>query len=936
MSPFRGATRGVQAVLALWLGALLFCLTASPADAAVSDFDFSAATASVSTPQAGDHPDLFTGFRFNGDPAHPDGLERPYPWGRVRDVSTELPAGLTGNPQAFPVCRADVFANVLQAVVDPSTEQCPTDSQVGIARVGLWNFNFAPPDGFLAEPLYNLESPGGDVVARLGFYGYLYPIFIDIRLDPERDNALTATVVNAPSQEPVTGTDIAVWGVPGAVSHNEERFNPLEAVLCSGPCNGPVPSGLGQVAFMTNPTSCGPAQVRFAASNYEGFSANPRSVALPDISGCDHVPFEPAMSLAPTSRGADSASGMDVDLTVPQPGLEAPNLLASAHLKRAVVTLPRGVTLNPSAADGLGGCSEAQVGLVSTGPPRFNAADPSCPESSKVGTAKITTPVLADPLEGSLYVARQGENPFGSFLAGYLVAKGKGVMVKVAGRFDLDPDTGQITAVFDDNPQQPFSDLQLHFKGGARGVLITPSTCGAYRTHYELTPWSGTAPVSGDSPFSIDQGCDAGGFSPGLNAGAANPVAGSHSPFIASVSREDGEQNVAGIEISPPRGELAKLAGVPVCPPAQAASGACPAASRIGSASVAVGAGTLPLWIPQPGRSPTAVYLGGPYKAAPYSLIVDVPAQAGPFDLGNVVTRAGIHVDPETTRVTVKSDPLPQILEGVPVGYRRVHVELDRPGFALNPTSCRTMTVDSQITSSLGATARPGSRFQLGGCGDLGFGPKLSLVLTGRTNRGAHPALRALLTMPGHGANIARARVALPHSEFLDQAHIKTICTRVQFGAEECPAGSVYGHARAITPLLDEPLEGNVYLRSSSHELPDLVADLRGRIHVVLDGRIDSINGGIRTTFASVPDAPVSRFVLMMKGGGKGLLVNSTNVCRRTHRARAQFTGQNGKTDDFAPVLRSGCGGGQRPRSAASVTGSGSASRRGGRTRPSG
>jgi hypothetical protein len=899
----------MPAVLALWLCALLLCFGPPPAGATVSDFDFSAASASISTPQAGDHPDLFTGFRFNGDPAHLDGLERPYPWGRVRDVSTELPAGLSGNPQAFPVCRADVFANVLQAVADPSTEQCPTDSQVGIARVGLWNFNFAPPDGFLAEPLYNLESPGGDVVARLGFYGYLYPIFIDIRLDPARDNALTATVVNAPSQEPVTGTDIAVWGVPGAASHNEERFNPLEAVLCSGPCSGPVPSGLGQGPFMTNPTSCGPAQVRFAASNYEGFSATPRSVALPDLSGCDHVPFEPTMSLAPTSNATDSASGVDVDLSMPQPGLEVPNLLASAHLRKAVVTLPRGVTLNPSAADGLGSCSEVQIGLVSKSPLRFNAADPSCPESSKVGTAKITTPVLADPLEGSLYLARQGENPFGSFLAGYLVAKGKGVIVKVAGRFDLDPDTGQITAVFDDNPQQPFSDLQLHFKGGARGVLVTPSACGTYRIHYELTPWSGTSPVSGDSPFSIDQGCDAGGFNPGLNAGAANPVSGSHSPFVAGVSREDGEQNVAGVDISPPPGELAKLAGVPVCPAAQAVSGACPAGSRIGSASVAVGAGSLPLWIPQPGRSPTAVYLAGPYKTAPYSLVVEVPAQAGPFDLGNVVTRAGIYVDPETTRVTVKSDPLPQVLEGVPIGYRRIHVGLDRPGFTLNPTNCKAMAVDSRITSSLGATARPSSRFQLGGCGDLGFGPKLGLSLTGKTRRGAHPALRAVLRMPKGDANIKQARVALPHSEFLDQAHINTVCTRVQFAAAECPAGAIYGHARAVTPLLDDPLEGPVYLRSSSHRLPDLVADLRGQIHVVLDGRIDSVRGGIRTTFERVPDAPVSKFVLTMKGGAKGLLVNSTSLCHGTDRATVRFVGQNGKVRDLAPPLKGDCAG---------------------------
>jgi len=661
---------------------------------------------------------------------------------------------------------------------------------------------------------------------------------------------------------------------------------------------------------MSNPTNCGPQEVGFFASNYPLPDRVVSTTAfLPETIDCEKVPFAPTMSLTPTAHSGDSSTGLDVALSLPQAGLSIPSLLATAHLKDAVVTMPEGLVINPSAADGLDGCSEAEIGLLSVNPIRFNAADPECPDSSKVGTATIVTPILHNPLEGSLYVAKQGEgNPFGSLLSGYLVAKGKGVIIKVAGRFDMDSVTGRITATFSNSPQQPFSNLKLHFTGGGRGVLATPLACGNYESRYELTPWSGTPPVVGGSPFIIDQGCGNNDFKPSLSAGTTNPVADAYAPFVVSVTRQGDEHNVADIDVTLPPGELAKLAKVPVCGDAQASSGDCPAESQIGVVNVAVGSGSLPLWLPQPNRAPTAVYLGGPYKGAPYSLVVKVPAQAGPFDLGTVVTRAGIYVDQESTQVTVKSDPLPQILEGVPVRYRTIQVDIDRPDFALNPTNCETMAVASSVTSDQGETANPSSRFQVGGCGELGFKPKLSLKLSGKTNRGGLPKLRAVLKMPKHGANIGRAVVALPHSEFLEQGHINTVCTRVQFATEECPAGAVYGHARAFTPLLDQPLEGPVYLRSSGNRLPDLVADLRGQIHVVLDGRIDSVNGGIRTTFAHVPDAPVSKFVLTMQGGSKGLLVNSEGLCRHANFASAQFTGQNGKIHDFRPVLRAGCG----------------------------
>lgn len=905
----------VWSLLACILLAGAFAAASAHADTELENFekfDLESVSAMLANNQAGAHSDFVTSFTVNGDPTQKDPFGQPLPWAPFRDLSVEIPPGLTGNAKAFPTCKVAVFTGALEIQNDPSTEECPTDSQVGMVSPGIQG---AIPPGFINEPLYNLQPPGGDVVARLGFYSVFFPTFIDIRLDPKHENSLVATATSTANVDtsPLTGAITTIWGVPTDSSHDSQRFNPFEAIACEGVCPGTsIPaSGLGKTAFMSNPTSCGEKEVGFNANVYPLPARFVHAEAdLGAVENCEAVPFKPVMSISPTERRAGSPSGVDVDLKVPQESITDPSAIRTADLKDARVTLPKGVSLGAAAADGLEGCSEAQIGLESTSPVVFDANEANCPDSSRVGTVKIVTPVLENPLEGSLYIARQGENPSHSLLAGYIVAKGNGATIKQAARFELNPDTGQITAIVENAPQQPFSELEMHLKGGARGVLQMPRACGTYASEYELTPWSGNAAVKGLSFFAVDEGCKVGGFHPELNAGATNPVGGDYSPFVFNVSRDDGEQNIGSLDVTLPSGETAKLAGVDLCPEGNAVSGNCPASSQIGSVATAVGSGTLPLWVPQAGRAPTAVYLAGPYKGAPYSIVAKVPAQAGPFDLGVVAVRSGIYVDPETTQVTVRSDALPQILQGIPILYRDIHVGVDRSRFSLNPTSCATKAVNATIASSEGARATPSDRFQVGGCRELTFKPKLSLRLKGGTRRGAHPSLRAVLRMQAGGANIARAQVALPHSEFLENSHIKTVCTRVQFAAGSCPAASIYGRARAITPLLDKPLSGPVYLRSSSHKLPDLVADLHGQIHVVLDGRIDSVNGGIRNTFEAVPDAPVSKFVLEMQGGRKGLLVNSTNLCRSVNRVTVRFDGQNGKTADSNPPLVNGCGGG--------------------------
>jgi hypothetical protein len=544
----------------------------------------------------------------------------------------------------------------------------------------------------------------------------------------------------------------------------------------------------------------------------------------------------------------------------------------------------------------------------------------------------IHTPLLPKSAEGSMYLAAQGDNPYGSTFALILVVhdtEERGALIKIPGKVEVDPVTGQITTVFNDTPQFPFDDLTLKFRSGPRAPLVSPPTCGTQTigievasyaqpqkpvdasNHYEVTEGPNGTPCPPDSPRRP--------FSPRFSGGTLNPVAGAYSPFLFRLSRDDNEQELSQVTTVLPPGLVAKIAGVSLCPDQainsistaegagaqELAHPACPASSQIGSVSAGLGAG------PGPNYFPGKVYLAGPYKGAQLSLAIVAPGIAGPFDLGNVVVRAALRVNPETTQVTAVSDPFPTNLHGVILRVRDVRLRVDRPQTTINPTSCAPKSVDGQITGLGGAVFNASTPFQVGNCASLRFSPRLSFRLFGGTHRGSHPRLRATATYPAGGgyANIASASVALPHSEFLDQGHIGTVCTRVQFAANSCPAASIYGTVTAKTPLLDETLSGPIYLRSSSHQLPDIVAAFRGgRIDANLVGRVDSVNGGIRNTFDFVPDVPVSEATFNFFGGSKGLLVNSRNICKGTPKATAKLTAQNGDQLTLHPPLKSACG----------------------------
>jgi hypothetical protein len=927
--------RRAAITLALALGLVL---TFAPSALALGEEDFDkyaieVASAELSDTQAGAHADFTTVIDVNEKEGHP--------YANTRDVTVDLPPGLFGNPKAFPQCTQ------LQFGVDPTVSECPLDSQVGMIEITI---------GGLAsttchEPIYNMAVPGGNSAARFGFFACLYPVFLDVRVDPET-SSLVASVQAAPSAAELIRSTTAFWGVPGDPIHDTERITPLESDEGkSGPPGG-RPSGMGDVPFMTNPTGCEEErQVSITATSYQRPDLpSTATVPFPKMTGCGAVEFNPTASLKPTTTQGTTGSGLDYNLKFPTAGIESANLNGPSELKRAEVTLPQGMSVNPSEAEGLGVCSEADLSKETYDSP----PDQGCPETSKIGSVEAITPVIDRNGVGSLYLAKPYANPFHSLIALYMVVKipDRGVLVKVAGKVTTDPQTGQLTTVFDDIPQLPVSEFKLHFREGARAPLVTPPACATYAGISNFTPYSAPdKPISRESLFAIESGpdhgpCPTGGlppFKPGLLAGTINNAAGTFSPFDVRLTRTDSEQEITHFSIKLPPGVIGKLAGIPLCSDAaiEAAkarkgihggeeeinSPSCPAASQVGSSLAGAGVGDVLVYVP--GK----VYLAGPYHGSPISIVSVTAAKAGPFDLGTVVIREALSVNPETGEVFVDatgSDPIPHIVQGIPVRLRDIRVYVDRPEFVLNPTDCSpTSTASTVLGAGLDFASEADDRpitvtspFQAADCAALPFKPKLSLKLLGGTKRGQFPRLKAFLRMNGIGeAGIARAQVTLPKSEFIEQGHFKTICTRVQFkqqggNGEACPPGSIYGWARAKSPLLSEPLEGPVFLRSSEHQLPDLVASLRGQeINVHLVGHVDSVGGKLRNTFETVPDAPVEWASFSFAGGKKGLFVNSTDLCEGTHRAIVAFTGQNGKEHDFRPAVRAKCGGeGRKPK----------------------
>ncbi len=905
--------------------------------------------------QAGSHPyqlDLTIGLNQGGEFEDQPGV--PFADGDIRDLHLEMPPGLIVNPNALEKCTVAQFHLPRTSPFEESKagESCPDKSQVGAVEVktslgGGVSRRFG---------LFNL-APAPGLAAQLGFAPFGAPIVLDAGLRPNPDGTyvLTLDASNVPQSLDLYGIKLSLWGAPWAASHDGERGNCLNEAEPSFPwakCSAGEPLVFPPVAYLTLPAACsGPLFFTAAADAWQqptqvSISAvNRNSLGQQVDMGCKGLVFEPKPVGQLNDTKASSPSGYNFRLTEDLANLTNPDQFAHPPVKTTVVRLPPGVSVNPSVGAGLGVCFPAQYAAETA----FSPQGAGCPNASKLGDFEVRTPLFDGILDGAIYLAAPHDNPFGNLVAVYLVARlpERGVLVKLAGRIDPDPGTGDLTATFDGLPQLPYTDLDLTFRTGQRAFLITPPSCGPATTTIDSSPWalalspshtttSPFAAVRTQTSTQITSGIGGGPcpvgtppFNPAVVAGGVNSNVNSYTPYFIHITRQDTEQELTSYSLVLPEGITGKLAGIPFCPDAaieaarhksgtaEEQSPSCPTASEIGHVQTGYGVGNSLTYTN--GR----IYLAGPYNGQPLSVVVINPATVGPFDVGDVVIRSAFSVNERTAQLQIDksaSDRIPHILAGIPLHLRDVRIYMDRYQFTHNPSSCAagnlisTMSgAGSDFLSTADDSASTTTRhFQLLNCLTLGFKPKLGIRLRGPTRRGAYPELRATFAARGQGdTNLKEIQVSLPHSEFLAQNHIKGICTKVQFKAEKCPPASVYGSAAAYTPLFDEPLRGNVYLRSSANKLPDLVASLRsGAVRIVLEGAIGPTKqGGISALFKDLPDEPVDRFVMVLNGGKRGLLTNSSNICASPPEATVKALGQTNLGASFTTVLRGQCGG---------------------------
>jgi hypothetical protein len=859
--------------------------------------------------QAGSHPFAFT-TTLAVNTEEREGFITPAD-GDVKDAETSLPAGLVGDPSATPQCTLEQFRARTKINLTGFTETCPASTQVGILELGLGEVKFWPE-------VYNLVPQHG-YPAEFGFRVLGTPVVLVPRVRTGSDYGITATFENIPDGFAMTYGRLTLWGVPDDPGHDRERGSCWgasgykEGIAAGGECST---SGASK-PFLSLPTSCtGPLHFSARVDSYENPGVySEATTTTPAQTGCDKLAFAPDVIAQPEPAQAASPSGLSVEIRVPQT-YNNPAGLAESNLKNTTVTLPAGVAVNPSAGDGLAGCSEEQFGLHDT-------SEVGCPEASKVGSVEITTPLLENPLRGGVYLAQQGNlpgngsNPFGSLLALYLTVKDpvSGVLVKLAGEVSPDPVTGQLVATFLNNPQVPFDSLKLSFFAGPRAALVNPPLCGSYTTSTQMTPWSGGAPATPGWTFQINSGpggtpCAARQpFSPQLVSGTVSNQAGAFTPYSLTFFRSDGEQNLARIQVSTPPGLLGSLTGVVLCGEPQARQGTCGPESLVGSITVGVGAGSNPYYVT--GKA----YLTGSYNGAPYGLSFVVPAIAGPLNLGTVVVRAAVNVNPSTAALTVTSEPLPQILQGVPLDIRAVNVTMSREHFIFNPTNCNPLAVNATLTSALGASVPVSTRFQATNCTSLAFTPKFTVTTSGKTSRAGGASLDARIQVPAGGsqANFARVKVELPKALPSRLTTLQKACTAQVFEANPagCPAASLVGYAKATTPLLPVALTGPAYFVSHGGEaFPSLIVVLQGYgVRVDLVGATFISKKGITSsTFASVPDVPVSTFELYLPEGPYSALAANGTLCKQKLSMGTELVAQDGASiHQSTPIGVTGC-----------------------------
>jgi hypothetical protein len=858
----------------------------------IAAFDAQVTADDAGTPfsQAGGHPfESTTHIDFNTF-RHPDPIKGDLtPVEATKDVTVELPEGFYADPSTAGRCSLTQLARTEGISPAPL---CSSDSQVGTTII-LSNSFAGGSFVFGPVPVFNMEPPV-DAPARLGFNVAGTVVTLDIAIRSTSDYGITAHVRNISEGLAIASTSVTLWGVPSDPVHTPERS-------CSGGGTG-CSSGTARAAYLRYPTSCSqpgiglPTRASADSWVHPGVFSSTTSFSHLDpgypsppsmwgsqlaTTGCAKVPFDPDLSVIPDTTAAGAPTGIGVDVRLPQSS--DPGTIDQSDLRKAVVRLPKGMRVNPSSASGLQGCTPDQIALHTETPEH-------CPGASKLGSVSVKVPALQDPLQGSVYLASPHENPFGSLIAVYIVASGSGVTVKLSGRIDLDPLTGQITTTVDDNPQAPFSDVHLQFKDGPRAPLVNPTACGSYTTQGEFTSWSGK--IVNTSSALTTNSCTTPRFSPGFTAGTQNPIAGGFSPFGMQLTRTDDDGEFSSLSsLSLPKGLLANVSSITTrCTIEQADAHACPADSHIGEVTTGAGAGTNPFYV---GGD---VYLTGPYEGNPFGIAVIVHALAGPFDLGYVVVKGAIQIHDDGS-VSVATDPFPTILQGIPLQIRDIRVNLDRSGFTFNPTNCNPMSINGTVQSTANQVAGVSSRFQVGECANLAFKPKFSASTAGKTSKANGASFHVHLASNegphntgGAGeSDIAKVDVQLPVSLPARLTTLQKACTAAQFASDPagCPAASFVGSATAHTPILASPLSGPAILVSHGGQaFPDLVLVLQGEgVRLNLTGHTQIKKGITFSHFETVPDAPVASFDLTLPQGPHSALttdVPGRNLCANT------------------------------------------------------
>ncbi len=887
--------------------------------------------------QAGSHPFQVTStLTFNHGAISGDSGTL-FPTGLPRDVSALAPPGLIGNPTAVTQCTDQQFV----PLPNGQGNNCPSASVVGVAAITLDEPAIAHLHTSVS-PVFNMVPEAGEP-ARFGFeVDAQVPVLLDGSVRAGGDYGVTVSSHNISEIPGLISSSITLWGVPGDPRHDGQRGQ--DCLLhdeTSCPLNESTPP-----PFLSMPTSCtGPLQTSVEADSWEHpheIVTAPGSEPMPAMDGCNHLVFNPGIKVTPDVSSASSPTGLNVDVRVPQTAALNPEGLAEAYPKDITVMLPEGVEVNPAGGNGLQACSEGLAGF--TGLSEFtpgvksqtftgtlpNPLQPGvnfCPNNSKVGTVKIKTPILPNPIEGAVYIAAQNENPFGSLIAMYLIAEDpvSGVLIKLAGQVHL-TDTGQLVTTFENNPQAPFEDAELHFFGGERAPLSSPAHCGAYTTHASLTPWSGSPPSDAESTFEVTSGPHGGPcpgaslpFTPSLTGGTTNVNAGSFSPLTTTIGREDGNQDLQAVQLHMPPGLLGSLTGVALCGEAQANAGTCGPDSLIGETTISAGVGSDPVSV-----TGGKVYITGPYHGAPFGLSIVNPVKAGPFDLEHdtanpndqpacdcIVVRAKVALDPHTAVLSVTTNTegegygIPHMIDGIPVQIKKVNVLVNRPGFTFNPTDCNPQTLTGAISSDEGATSPVSVPFQVTNCAALKFAPKFAASTSGKTSKPNGASLSVKLIYPkapfGTQSNIAKVKVSLPKRLPSRLTTLQKACTAKQFDANPggCPAASIVGHARATTPLLPVPLEGPAYFVSHGGEaFPNLIMVLQGygvTLDLVGDTFISKA-GVTSSTFKTVPDAPVGSFELNLPKGPYSALAANGDLCKAKLKMPTEFVAQDGAT----------------------------------------